>query len=104
MARTAGGTAWRCLRCGAFMTAGPHSSRPAAAAPLLRRGKELRGELLLRTCAPIAACTPSRPGRRGPPLVRSPVPGRVLGGHEHHDRRRLLAVDDGQLFSPRATA
>ena len=33
-----------------------------------------------------------------------PVPGRVLGGHEHHDRRRLLAVDGrqllGQVLSP----
>jgi hypothetical protein len=35
MAPTAGGTAWRCLRCG-----------PAAAAPLLRRGRELRDELI----------------------------------------------------------
>ena len=51
MAPTAGGTAWRCLRCGAFVTGGPHGSGPAAAAPLLRRGKELRGELILRVFA-----------------------------------------------------
>jgi uncharacterized membrane protein (DUF2068 family) len=51
MAPTAGGPAWRCLRCGAFVTGGPHGSGPAAAAPLLRRGKELRGELLLRVFA-----------------------------------------------------
>jgi len=31
MAPTAGGTAWRCLRCGAFVTGGQHSSGPAAA-------------------------------------------------------------------------
>jgi uncharacterized membrane protein (DUF2068 family) len=51
MASTAGGTAWRCLRCGAFVTGGQHGSGPAAAAPLVRRGKELRGELILRVFA-----------------------------------------------------
>jgi uncharacterized membrane protein (DUF2068 family) len=51
MAPTAGETAWRCLRCGAFVTDGQHSSGPAAAAPLLRRGKELRSELILRVFA-----------------------------------------------------
>jgi uncharacterized membrane protein (DUF2068 family) len=51
MAPTAGGTAWRCLRCGAFVTGGQHSSGPAAAAPLVRRGKELRSELILRVFA-----------------------------------------------------
>jgi uncharacterized membrane protein (DUF2068 family) len=61
MAPTAGGTAWRCLRCGAFVTHGQHGkghhgkvqhgSGPAAAAPLLRRGRELRDELILRVFA-----------------------------------------------------
>jgi uncharacterized membrane protein (DUF2068 family) len=51
MAPTEGGTAWRCLRCGAFVTDGQHGSGPAAAAPLLRRGKELRSELILRVFA-----------------------------------------------------
>jgi uncharacterized membrane protein (DUF2068 family) len=51
MAPTAGGTAWRCLRCGAFVTGGQHGSGPAAAAPLIRRGKELRSELILRVFA-----------------------------------------------------
>jgi uncharacterized membrane protein (DUF2068 family) len=71
MAPTAGGTAWRCLRCGTFVThAEPgnsqpsrvqpskvqhakvqHGSGPAAAAPLLRRGRELRDELILRVFA-----------------------------------------------------
>jgi hypothetical protein len=37
MAPAADGTAWRCLRCGAFVTSGPHGRGPAAAAPLLRR-------------------------------------------------------------------
>ena len=51
MAPTAGGTAWRCLRCGAFVTGGQHGSGPAAAAPLVRRGKEVRSELILRVFA-----------------------------------------------------
>ena len=51
MAPTAGGTVWRCLRCGAFVTGGPRGSGPAAAAPLLRRGRELRSELILRVFA-----------------------------------------------------
>ena len=51
MARTADGTAWRCLRCGAFVTDGQHSSGPAAAAPLIRRGTELRSALILRVFA-----------------------------------------------------
>ena len=51
MAPTADGTAWRCLRCGAFVTDGQHGSGPAAAAPLIRRGKELRSALILRVFA-----------------------------------------------------
>ena len=51
MAPTAAGTAWRCLRCGAFMTGGPHGRGLAAAAPLIRRGKEIRSELILRVFA-----------------------------------------------------
>jgi uncharacterized membrane protein (DUF2068 family) len=51
MAPTAAGTAWRCLRCGAFVTDGQHSSGPAAAAPLVRRGKEIRSQLILRVFA-----------------------------------------------------
>jgi uncharacterized membrane protein (DUF2068 family) len=51
MAPTAGGPAWRCLRCGAFVTDGQHSSGPAADAPLVRRGKELRSALILRVFA-----------------------------------------------------
>lgn len=47
-APTVSGPAWRCLRCGAFVTEGPTGSGPAADAPLIRRGKELRSELILR--------------------------------------------------------
>ena len=51
MVQTAGGVAWRCLRCGSFVTDGHHSRGPAAEAPLIRQGKELRSELLLRVFA-----------------------------------------------------
>ena len=51
MAPASAGTAWRCLRCGAFVAGGPHGGGPAAAAPLVRRGKELRSELILRVFA-----------------------------------------------------
>jgi len=51
MAPAAAGTAWRCLRCGAFVTGGPRGGGPAAAAPLIRRGTELRSELILRVFA-----------------------------------------------------
>ena len=51
MAPASAGTAWRCLRCGAFVTSGEHGGGPAAAAPLVRRGKELRSELILRVFA-----------------------------------------------------
>ena len=51
MAPASAGTAWRCLRCGAFVTSGEHGSGLAAAAPLVRRGKELRSELILRVFA-----------------------------------------------------
>ena len=51
MAPTAGGTAWRCLRCGVFAAGGPRGGGPAAGAPLIRRGKELRSELILRVFA-----------------------------------------------------
>jgi uncharacterized membrane protein (DUF2068 family) len=55
MAPTGSGVAWRCLRCGAFVPEGQpgteHSRGPATAAPLLRRGKQLRDELILRLFA-----------------------------------------------------
>jgi uncharacterized membrane protein (DUF2068 family) len=51
MVSASAGTAWRCLRCGAFVTSGEHGSGPAMAAPLIRRGAELRSELILRVFA-----------------------------------------------------
>lgn len=45
---TRDGTAWRCLRCGAFVLGEPTRSGPVSAAPEVRRGKELRSALILR--------------------------------------------------------
>jgi uncharacterized membrane protein (DUF2068 family) len=47
----AGGTAWRCLRCGAFVIGPPSASGPAAGAPRVRRGRELRSAFILRLFA-----------------------------------------------------
>src|SRR5260370_8294143 len=51
MAPTAGGTVGGGLGWGGVVTGGQEGSGPAAAAPLLRRGKELRSELILRAFA-----------------------------------------------------
>jgi uncharacterized membrane protein (DUF2068 family) len=48
---TASGTAWRCLRCGTFVTGAPTHHGPAASAPQVRRGKEVRSALILRVFA-----------------------------------------------------
>jgi uncharacterized membrane protein (DUF2068 family) len=45
------GTAWQCLRCGAFVPGQPAFAGPAASAPLVPRGKELRSVLILRLFA-----------------------------------------------------
>jgi uncharacterized membrane protein (DUF2068 family) len=50
-ARTASGEAWRCLRCGTFVPGPPDGGGPAAAAPQVRGGKELRSALILRIFA-----------------------------------------------------
>jgi uncharacterized membrane protein (DUF2068 family) len=46
-----GGEAWRCLRCGAFISGEPGGSGPAAQAPLVRRDKEVRSAIILRVFA-----------------------------------------------------
>jgi uncharacterized membrane protein (DUF2068 family) len=48
---TANGTAWRCLRCGTFVTGAATQHGPAASAPKVRRGKEVRSALILRVFA-----------------------------------------------------
>jgi uncharacterized membrane protein (DUF2068 family) len=50
-AQTALGPGWRCLRCGDFVLGEPHDSGPAASAPVLLRGKELRSAVILRALA-----------------------------------------------------
>ncbi len=50
-AAAAGGELWRCLRCGTFVKHGPDGSGPAVKAPMVKRGKEIRSELILRVFA-----------------------------------------------------
>jgi uncharacterized membrane protein (DUF2068 family) len=45
------GQAWQCLRCGAFVPGPPARSGPAATAPVVPRGKEIRSKLILRVFA-----------------------------------------------------
>lgn len=47
-ARGQGGDLWQCLRCGAFLPGEPDASGPAAHAPVVKRGKEIRSEFILR--------------------------------------------------------
>jgi uncharacterized membrane protein (DUF2068 family) len=50
-AQTETGQAWRCLRCGAYVAGQPMTSGPAAKAPAVRRGKEVRSAAILRVFA-----------------------------------------------------
>ena len=50
-ADTASGESWRCLRCGTFVIGPPGLSGPAAAAPQVRRGREVRSAFILRVFA-----------------------------------------------------
>lgn len=45
---TRAGAAWRCLRCGTFVTGEPTAAGQTAAAPSVRRDDELRGAFILR--------------------------------------------------------
>jgi uncharacterized membrane protein (DUF2068 family) len=51
LAQAESGEAWRCLRCGTYVTGEPLMSGPAADAPVPRRGKEVRSALILRVFA-----------------------------------------------------
>ena len=42
---------WQCLRCGNYVTGDPHGSGPASSAPAIRRGKQIRGDLILKLFA-----------------------------------------------------
>ena len=50
-ASAAGGELWRCLRCGTFVHGDPSGSGPATKAPVVKRGREIRSELILRVFA-----------------------------------------------------
>jgi uncharacterized membrane protein (DUF2068 family) len=45
------GQAWQCLRCGAYVPGSPTRSGPAAIAPVVPRGREIRSKLILRVFA-----------------------------------------------------
>jgi uncharacterized membrane protein (DUF2068 family) len=45
------GPAWRCLRCGTFVIGEPIATGPAASAPRVRRGDQVRSALILRIFA-----------------------------------------------------
>lgn len=47
-ARTAGGDLWQCMRCGTYVTGSAQGSGPVAQAPVVRRGQEIRSEIILR--------------------------------------------------------
>lgn len=42
------GDAWRCLRCGDYIHGQPHGRGPAAEAPLVPRGRQLRDNFIMR--------------------------------------------------------
>jgi len=50
-AQTPAGELWQCLRCGSYVVGDPQASGPAASAPVVRRGKEIRSEIILRIFA-----------------------------------------------------
>jgi len=48
---TASTELWQCLRCGTYVTGDPHGTGPSADAPAIRRGKQIRGDLILKLFA-----------------------------------------------------
>jgi uncharacterized membrane protein (DUF2068 family) len=42
---------WQCLRCGSYVAGEPHGAGPAGDAPPVKRGKQIRGDLILRLFA-----------------------------------------------------
>jgi uncharacterized membrane protein (DUF2068 family) len=49
--QTAVAELWQCLRCGTYVTGGPHGEGPADAAPAVRRGKQIRSDVILKLFA-----------------------------------------------------
>ena len=50
-AQTAAAEFWQCLRCGTYVTGRPHGTGPADSAPAVRRGKQIRSDLILKLFA-----------------------------------------------------
>jgi uncharacterized membrane protein (DUF2068 family) len=50
-AESPAGPAWQCLRCGSYVAGPPTRSGPAASAPAVPRGPEIRSKLILRVFA-----------------------------------------------------
>jgi len=50
-AETGSAELWQCLRCGSYVPGEPDGVGPAAEAPAIRRGKEIRGDLILKLFA-----------------------------------------------------
>jgi uncharacterized membrane protein (DUF2068 family) len=50
-ASTASGELWQCLRCATFVPGSPDGSGPAGQAPQVKRGKQIRGDFILKLFA-----------------------------------------------------
>lgn len=49
--KTASAELWQCLRCGTYVTCEPLGAGPVASAPAVKRGKQIRGDLILKLFA-----------------------------------------------------
>ena len=49
--KTASAELWQCLRCGTYVTGEPQGAGPADGAPAVKRGKQIRGDLILKLFA-----------------------------------------------------
>ncbi len=50
-ASTGSGELWQCLRCGTYVPGDPDGSGPAASAPTVKRGDQIRGDFILKLFA-----------------------------------------------------
>jgi len=48
---TASAELWQCLRCGTYVEGEPHGTGPVDGAPAVKRGKQIRGDLILKLFA-----------------------------------------------------
>ena len=104
MVPAADGTAWRCLRCGRFVTGGPHDSGPAAAAPLIRWCRPVRQRafavgLSAATLILVAACSSGgasagRPPASTPPAVRQALLAAATQAQQVTSATETVTVQD----------